>query len=133
MSRRCYGCFVVVELVLDDELAPPSPGLPGTTVVLSVDVFVVVFVDGPGTGTTVVVFVSLPGSTVVVCVFVVGGFSTVVSHPARPTSASANTAPTPYPFDFILMSLVFFVEMLNAPPSSRMGGQMRERQFSLLA
>jgi hypothetical protein len=93
MRHVTYGVFEVVELVLDVELLPPASDPLGTVVVLSVVVFVVVFVDGPGTGTTVVV--SLPGTTVVVCVLVDGGFSTLVSQPVRPITASAISAAMP--------------------------------------
>jgi hypothetical protein len=113
-------------LVLDVELPAPveSGAPPGTTVVFSVDVFVLVFVDGPGT--TVVVW--LPGRTVVVCVLVAGGFSTVVSQPANPITASAQIAAMPIPRFLMVCSLVFVMRVRYRRTS---GGRLRVLHYSL--
>ena len=89
--------------MVDDSVLVVEESPPGSTVVLSVFVFVSVWVEGPGTGTTVLVCVSLVGTTVVECVSTAGGFSTVVEHPARPITASAITAPIPYLDVFIIL------------------------------
>ena len=87
------------------------PDAPGTTVVRSVVVFVLVFVDGPGT--TVVVCVAGPGTIVVSCVLTgVVGCSTVVSQPAKPTTAIAISAGMQYPSFFIMVS--FAILLLRA-------------------
>lgn len=110
--RNRYGVLVVDVLELL-ELDPPESGEPpGRTVVLSVCVSV--FVDGPGTGTTVVLCVDGPGTTVVVCVLVAGGFSTVASQPARPITAIAKRAAIPNSRVFM-----FFLVLYGLPSERR--------------